>query len=82
MSADDRVEAGRAEAGPGGVGVEKGRRRHHLAGALDLDPADAGTGLPAQRSDRDLGPTHLGMQIRAFSRGLPDSGDRGLGGGW
>jgi hypothetical protein len=60
--ADGRAEAGRAEAGLGDVGVEEGRRRHQPAGTLDLNPVDADTGLPAQRPDGDLGPTHLGAE--------------------
>ena len=36
-------------------------------GTPGLDPVDAGTGLPAQRSDGDLGPTHLGSSEPSFS---------------
>jgi hypothetical protein len=38
----------RAEVGLGGVGVEKGRRRHQPAGTLDPDPVDVDAGLLAQ----------------------------------
>jgi len=65
--ADDHAEAGRAEGGLGDIGVEQGRRRHQPTGTPGLEPADADTGLPAQRPDGDLGPIHLGSSELSFA---------------
>ena len=70
VAADDRTEAGRAEVGLGDVGVAEGRGWHQPTGTLDLDPVNVDTGLPAQRSDGDLGPTHLGQFGAFILRGI------------
>ena len=60
VEADDHVEGALGKNEPGGVGVEEGRRRHQLAGALDLHPVDLDTGHGVP----------IGTEMRCGQRGI------------